>query len=107
MEPDQSLTIRSYRLPLWLNGITWALLVLGGLASLRLWGSYSALTPLLLMLPVAGLGAVANLLFALWCYFKGLNRQADPYLLGCGLLALFFAGHLVYVLVHLPSKFGG
>jgi hypothetical protein len=107
MQTDQEPEPYTRRGVLWLNGITWAVLVLCVLDALRVEGAYAALGPLLFMLPVAGLGAVANFLLALWWCLKRRDRQAQPYLLGCLLLFLFSVSYFLYGIMHFPGKIGG
>lgn len=71
----------------WLNGITWAIMVVCFLLAGASQG-YEALLPLLMLLLVAGVGAVANLLLGLGCYATGRRQQAGPYLMGFFPLAL-------------------
>jgi hypothetical protein len=107
MELNQSPTTRSYRLPLWLNGITLGLLGLFLWQAYELRGNYAALTPLLLTVPIVGLGFLLDLLLALRYFIRGQRRQAWPYLWGCLLLATCLLGLLRLVLTNAPHKFGG
>ena len=73
-----------------LNGIVWGLLLVDGLAVAATSGSYAALVPLMVLLPVTGIGLGANLVLFCWKLVTGRFRQALGYGVGFGLLAVFF-----------------
>jgi hypothetical protein len=116
MQPDQDLTpytTLTHRTVLRLNGVTWVLLGLCPLLAVllrQLQGDYdiAVVILLLLMLPIAAVGALANLLLALWYGILGRGRQAGPYLLGFLLLLLCLVGQMNFLKAHpLIGKFGG
>jgi hypothetical protein len=107
MQTDQEPEPYTHQGALWLNSIIWALLGLCVLRAFQLSGSYAALDPLMLTLPIAGLGILANLLLALWHFIQGRSRQAWQYLWSLLLLAVCLLGLLRLVFMNAPRKFGG
>jgi hypothetical protein len=59
-----------------LNGTVWGLLLLAALAVAVTSGSYAALIPLMFLLPITGVGLVANLVFFFCKMATGRFRQA-------------------------------
>ena len=107
MQPDQYEKPHSpYRGAAWLNGSVWA--SMGGCLLLALaQHGYDWLLPLICILLLAGLGAFANLLLALWQVIRGRGQQAWLYFGGFVLLAMFSAGYFIYGIKHFPGKIGG
>ena len=83
MQPDQEPEIPKYshRGAIWLNSITWAIIV-----AALLWGltvhDYEVFLPIALILLVTALSTVANLVDCLCLYATGRSRQALLYLIG-------------------------
>lgn len=106
MEPDQQPTPTRQTF-FWLNGLTWVPLALCLLRLFQLRGTEAALDPMGLALPLAALGALANLLLALRHSFRGQRRLAWAYLLGCVFLAICLLGLAVLVVVTAPRTYYG
>ena len=88
--PSPGLLARTHAGAWRLNGIVWSLLLVDALAVPAMWGSYAALVPLVVLLPMTGIGLGANLVLFCLKLFAGRFRQAGGYGVGFALLAVFF-----------------
>lgn len=87
-----------------LNGVVWGLLLLDAFAVGVMSGSYAAFLPLMLLLPMAGVGLAANLGLFCWKMATGRFRQALGYGLGFVLMAVLSLGLYVFLRNHRLEK---
>ncbi|GAB3824377.1 hypothetical protein [Hymenobacter jeollabukensis] len=80
-----------------LNGVVWGLLLVDGLAVAATSGSYATLGPLMILLPLAGIGLAANLMLFCWKLVTRRFRQALGYGIGFMLLTVFFVGIYLFL----------